>query len=392
MKRLTKGAQIAKGALTVAGCVVIAAAVHAKEPGVSDKEIVLGAVAGYTGPIATLSYALNLGVRLAAEEINASGGINGRRIKAVVEDDQYVPAKSVQALQKLIDVDDIFALVGISGGSHGLAMMPLIDKFQIPTINPAVTTEAHFAPNRNNVFGIGMTYATGAYDQLKMLDKLHPKQKWGSLVQDDDSGAAREAGYDRAIKETGAESVFKQRFKPRQMDFSAEILRAKAVGVTAMQIGGLPAVNAAIIAEARKQGLKVVVAGLWTDHTPQTLELLGPEGDGMYVYDFVPSVTDKAAAGGFMALVQRYLPKDDQPKVNRYTMLSYIGTKMMAKAITDCGKEVTRACVSAQIEKTQNFSVGFGTPVSFGPGVRLSAPGGVLMKVDLRSKQFVPVR
>jgi len=364
----------------------------AAEPGITDKEIVIGGVLPYTGPAGQLGYTITMGLRLGAEEINATGGINGRKIKLVVEDDQYIPANSVQALQKLIDVHNVFALTGISGGSQGLAMMPTIERLKIPVINPAVTTEAHYAANRPNVFGIGMGYQEGAFEMMKLVSKLHPNEKWASMVQDDESGAPRELGYDRAVKELGLTSVLKLRFKPRQMDFSAEVLRLKAAGATALHLGGLPTINASIIKEARKQGLALKFGGLWTDHTPPMLDLAGAEGDGVYIYDFVPSITDKVASGPFLRLAEKYVPKDDLPKANRYTMLGFITMKVMAEAISKCGKDVTRACVTSQIEATKNFSAIVGSPVTFGPGVRLSAPGGGLLKIDFAGKQFVAVK
>jgi branched-chain amino acid transport system substrate-binding protein len=184
---------------------------------------------------------------------------------------------------------------------------------------------------------------------LTLVNKRHPNEKWASLVQDDDSGAPREAGYDCAVKELGLNSVLKLRFKPKQMDFSAEILRLEAAGAMALHLGGLPAINSAInsaiIKKAKKQGMNVKFAGLWTDHTPPMLDLAGAEGDGMYIYDFVLPITDKVASGPFLALAEKYMPKDDLPKANRYTMLGYICMKVMADAISKCGKEVTRACV-----------------------------------------------
>jgi branched-chain amino acid transport system substrate-binding protein len=367
-------------------------AAQAADPGVTDKEIVIGAVYPYTGPAGQLGYTITMGLRLGAEEINAAGGINGRKIKLVVEDDQYVPANSVQALQKLIDVHQAFALTGISGGSHGLAMMPVIEKNRFPTINPAVTTAAHYSASRPNVFGVGEDYTDGAFEMMKAVNKLHPGEKWVSLVQDDESGNPREAGYDKAVKELGLNSLLKLRFKPRQMDFSAEVLRIKAAGATALHLGGLPAINAAIIKEAKKQGLNVKFAGLWTDHTPPMIDLAGAEGDGMYIYDFVPPITDKVASANLLKLVDKYVPKEDQAKANRYTMLGFISMKVMADAIAKCGKDVTRDCVSANLEKTKNFSAGVGAPVSFGPGVRMSAPAGGLLRIDAAGKQFVMVK
>ena len=133
-------------------------------------------------------------------------------------------------------------------------------------------------------------------------------------------------------------------------------------------------------------------AGLWTDHTPPMLDLAGAEGDGMYIYDFVPAITDKVASGPFLALANKYMPKEDLPKANRYTMLGFVAMKVMGDAIAKCGKDVTRDCVNANIEKTRNYSAGVGAPVTFGPGVRTSTPGGGLLKIDFAGKQFAPVK
>ena len=392
MKKSAISINFAMKALTSALILAGASAANAADPGVTDKEIVIGAVYPFTGPAGQLGYTITMGLRLGAEEINANGGINGRKIKMVVEDDQYVPANSVQALQKLIDVHNIFSLTGISGGSHGLAMMPTIDRLKIPTVNPAVTTAAHYSTARYNVFGVGEDYTDGAFELVKAMNKLHPGEKWASMVQDDESGAPREAGYDKAVKDLGINSVLKIRFKPRQMDFSAEVLRLKSAGATAIHLGGLPAINASIIKEAKKQGLNVKFGGLWTDHTPPMIDLAGVEGNGMYIFDFVPAITDKAASAGLLNLVDKYVPKEDQAKANRYTMLGYISLKVMADAIAKCGKDVTRDCVSANLEKTKNFSAGIGSPVSFGPGVRMSAPAGNLLRIDATAKQFVAVK
>lgn len=70
----------------------------------------------------------------------------------------------------------------------------------------------------------------------------------------------------------------------------------------------------------------------------------------------------------------------------------FAAMKVMVDAISKCGKDVARACVSANIEKTKGYSAGVGAPVTFGPGVRTSTPGGGLLKIDFAAKQFVPVK
>ena len=67
-------------------------------------------------------------------EANAAGGINGRKIKYVLEDDGYVTARTIQGVKKVIDVDKAFALLGISGSGQSIAVMPVLEKAGIPTV------------------------------------------------------------------------------------------------------------------------------------------------------------------------------------------------------------------------------------------------------------------
>jgi branched-chain amino acid transport system substrate-binding protein len=362
----------------------------AQDPGVTDTEIVIGGIAPFTGPAGTLGYAGILGTRVAAEEINAAGGINGRMIKLANEDDEYVPAKTVQAMQKLMDVDQVFAMTMVSGGSHGLAIMPTIEENDIPVINPLVTTDAHYEPPRNSFFGIGMGYQDAVPELMKVMEAKNPGLKWGSLVQDDESGIAREEGMDIGLKAMGQEAVLKQRFKRGQAEFAAEILRAKESGATAMILGALPAQHAAMFKEMKKIGFAPKIGVMWIDHIPQAIPLYGPEGDGVYMYDFVPSMTDPKVAP-FLETAKKYLSEDDMKKLNRYSLIGYASVKLHAAAMAACGKELTRACEIENLKNTKDFETGFMAPFSFGDGRLTKLTGGVI-QVDAAGGKFVPVQ
>ena len=104
-----------------------AASALAADPGVFDDRIVIGSVLPQTGPPSLIGKAAVIALRVWEKDVNARGGINGRKIDLRVEEDAYVPQRSVQAVKKLIDVDKVFALLGTSGSSHLLAMMPTIE-------------------------------------------------------------------------------------------------------------------------------------------------------------------------------------------------------------------------------------------------------------------------
>jgi len=99
-----------------AACALLAglfmASGHAADPGVTDKEIVVGQFAAQTGPAAELGKRMQLGMLAHFNAVNAAGGVNGRSIKLVSRDDGYEPDKAAAAVKALIEEDKVFALVG----------------------------------------------------------------------------------------------------------------------------------------------------------------------------------------------------------------------------------------------------------------------------------------
>ena len=93
--------------------------------GVTKNDIVLGSIQDMSGPLASYSKPLVNGMRMHIDEINEAGGINGRKLKLIVEDSGYDPKKGVLAAQKLVQRDQVFAVVGTIGTAVNLAAMPV---------------------------------------------------------------------------------------------------------------------------------------------------------------------------------------------------------------------------------------------------------------------------
>src|SRR5947209_2047860 len=135
----------------VAGLAVPALA----QQGVTDTEILVGDILPLTGPPALLGVAHNLGVKVAVSEVNAAGGINGRKVRLISEDDGYVPSRTVQGVRKLITSDKIFAFTSISGTAQAEAAMPVIKQAGIPAMAPITTYEGLYNPVIKNVYAVG---------------------------------------------------------------------------------------------------------------------------------------------------------------------------------------------------------------------------------------------
>jgi branched-chain amino acid transport system substrate-binding protein len=352
-----------------AACLALAAAfgAQAQDVGVTATEILIGEVQPMSGPASLVGKAGAAGSKLAIAEINAAGGINGRKLRAIYEDDGYVPARSVSSVKKLIDSDKVFGITGTTGSSHMVAMLPSIEEAKIPTIVHMAPNPAVVSPRRPTVFMIGPDYDYAGYVPIRyMVEKMNKKgAKFGILYQDDDFGKALLAGYKKAVKEFGLSSVAEISFKRGAKDFSAEVLTLKDKGVTAVYLGTLTTESASIMSEFRRLDMDVTIGTLWAGQLPTAVKLAAPSGYQYLIPDYYASNYDPAGIK-LQELAKKYLSPEDAANFNRYTVSGYVGTKVFAEGVRRCGANVTRTCVVDQLNKLHDFNTGgLSGPVSF---------------------------
>lgn len=381
-----------KSLIVIGFALMTATSALAADPGVTDTEIKIGDVNIMTGPASFIGRAVSVGSKIAAAEINAAGGVNGRKITIVTEDDGYVPARSFQALTKLLQVDGIFALNGTSGTANVLAMMPLITEANLPTVVTTAPNELVYEPVRPSVFTIGASYANAFYGQLKYIhDKAKPANAvYGLIRQDDDFGVAVEHGYDRAVKEFGVKDAIRLRFKKGTSNFAAEVAQMKQAGVSVLANGGIIAGAANILAEARKNGMDLQIASVWSEDMPPSVNLSAPAGYDYLVGDYV--ALNGPAIDRFMEKAKKYASAEEIGAINRYTYITYVGVKVLAKAMGDCGKDLTRACTIAKLKALKGYDTdGLTAPISFDNARQLAGTAVAVYRLDAKSKTFTPL-
>ena len=124
MRHRFKGAAVAGLLLGFAAMSLLNAAAHA-EPGVFDDRIVFGQSAAFDGPAAALGLGMREGILAAFNEVNAAGGVGGRKLELVSYDDSYEPEKAIANTKRLIEEDEVFALVGEVGTPTSNAAQPI---------------------------------------------------------------------------------------------------------------------------------------------------------------------------------------------------------------------------------------------------------------------------
>ena len=255
---------------------------QAQSQGVSKTEITLGSIQDLSGPLAGFGKQIRNGMMLRVNELNEQGGINGRKVKLIVEDSGYDPKKAVLAAQKLVNQDKIFAMVGHLGTAQNLAAMPVQFEKNVINFFPVTAAREMYEPFHKLKYSFAATY----YDQMKSavpkLVKEKNAKKVCSMYQDDEFGLEVQRGADDGLKAIGMTMVEKTSFKRGATDFSSQIAKLKASECDLVVLGTIIRETIGGIGTARKLGYNPVFLGSSAAYTDLIHKLGGKAMDGLY--------------------------------------------------------------------------------------------------------------
>src|SRR6266513_542773 len=222
--------------------------------GVSKNEITIGSIQDLSGPIAGFGKQVRLGMILRVDEVNEQGGINGRKIKLIVEDSAYDPKKAVLAAQKLVNQDKIFAMVGHIGTAQNMAAMPVQFEKNVINFFPVTAAREMYEPFHRLKYSFAATY----YDQMRTAVPKIVKDKGGKKVctiyQDDEFGLEVMRGAEAGLKTINMELAEKTSYKRGATDFSSQVAKLKSSGCDVVVLGTIIRETIGTIGESRKTG------------------------------------------------------------------------------------------------------------------------------------------
>ena len=261
---------------------LFAGSAFAQTQGVSKGEIVIGTMQDLSGPIVAFSKQLVAGMNMRVDEQNALGGVNGRKLKLVVEDHGYDPKKAVLATQKLVQKDKIFAMVGTIGTPTALPSMPILFEKNIPHLFPLTAAREMYEPLHKLKYSFAATYFDQVKAGVKHLVKLKGSKKVCTLYQDDDFGAEVMRGAEAGLKDINMPLAEKTTYKRGATDFSSQIARMKDANCDLVVLGTIIRETLGAIGTARKLGWGVDFMGSSAAYTELIHKLGGPAMNGFY--------------------------------------------------------------------------------------------------------------
>ena len=277
-----KNQKLAQALIAAAFALAAAPLAIAQTQGVSKTEIVIGTEQDLSGPIVAFSKQLKNGMEMRVEEINAAGGIHGRKLKLLVEDHGYDPKKAVLATQKLVQKDKIFAMVGLIGTPTAMAAMPILFAKNIPNLFPITAAREMYEPLHRLKYSVTATYYEQVRASVKHMVRLKGFKKVCTLYQDDDFGLEVMRGAEAGLKEINMALAEKTTYKRGATDFSSQVAKMKDTGCDLVILGTIIRETIGTIGTARKLGWNVEFMGTSASYTDLIHKLGGPAMNGFY--------------------------------------------------------------------------------------------------------------
>ena len=360
----------------------------ANEIGVSSDRILFGQAAALDGPSSALGQGMRQGILAAFAEINAKGGVHGRRLDLISRDDGYDPDRSVAQTVKLIEEDRVFALIGAVGTPTTAATVPIAKARNVPFIGPFTGAAFLRAPGLDNVVNIRASYAAEAETWIKHLTEYLHIRSIAIFYQDDSFGRDGLAGVKLALEKRGMELTAEGTFERNTRAVGSALRTLKRAEPEAVVMVGTYGPCAEFIKLAHKTGFNPIFVNISFVGANALAKELGPEGNGVIVSQVVPFPWDRSVrvVADYQAAEKALDPK---MKPEFVSLEGYLAGRLVASALEETGPNPTRTEMLRVINDVGRFDIS-GTIMTFGSKMH-DAASKVFLTVIQRDGTFKAV-
>ena len=371
---------IVKTAAIAAAAASLATAASAQTRGVTATEVTLGMHTDLSGVAATYGVSSSNAVKMRFDEINDSGGINGRKIKVIIEDTAYQVPKAVQACNKLINRDKVFAFVAPLGTPMNNACFK--DQFAVgvPNLFPLSAARSMYEPYERLKFYGAASYVDQVRSGIDYFVKTKGKKAVCVMYQDTDFGKEVLEGAEQQTKKLGIKVVETTAHKPTDQDFTAPIGKLRSAGCDLIVMGTIVRDSIVPYTTARKAG--------WNDvdflGSAAVYDLVVGAAQGMEGF-YGMGLTEMPYVDSSVASVKKFV--DDYKKKfnvdpNIGAVYGYVAADLTVQGLKNAGKDLTLDSFIKGMEAIKGYKDIFNGPqVSFGPNIRQGANSSFLAQV-----------
>ncbi|MEI9922511.1 MAG: ABC transporter substrate-binding protein [Bradyrhizobium sp.] len=376
--------------------VVTPTVVRAADPGVTDNAIKIGILGSLTGPAAIFGTGNLAGATIAFEEINAAGGINGRKLESISLDDESSPPRAIAAYKRLVDQEKVFAIFGPAASAVGQALVPTLKASSTPTFASIFSTPAVTEPPIPMFFrsGVMNDRQQGSAIADYVVDSLGAK-KIALVSQSDEYGKRGGEAVVARLAERKIELVSNEFFNIADTDFTAQISRVVATAPDVLIVYGYPNPSAIITRQAKQLGLKAKIMGANSAGSRKYPEIVGEAAAGtqnVLALKVLPEGDDPAAVKFRTSFEKRFPDLARQGRPDMGDVLGYGGALAFIEGLKRAGPQLTQEGFVKGLETLKDFDTGLILPTTFSPTVREGNQSAKIVEIqtDL-TRKLLPV-
>lgn len=350
-------------------------------------EIRIGMSNALSGPTAALGTELRSGATAWFTAVNARGGIHGRKIRLISEDDGYEPAHTITTTRKLLQTDSAFALFGYVGTPTSLVATAIAARAGVPYVAPFTGAAFLRKPVMPTVYNVRAGYDDETEAMVSYLVDKRGFTRIALLVQNDAYGSAGRTCAQDALTRRNLDPVAVAKYHRNTSDVARAVGQLKLAKPQAVIIIGAYAPCAAFIKQSRPAGFNPVFMNISFVGTSGLIKALGAEGEGVFITQVVPSPEDTS-----IPLVQAYhedLTAADPSATASYGGLEgYLNARVFTHMLEAAGPSLSRATFISASDALGSFDI-LGTPLTFNATNHQGSSRVYLTQI--RSGKAVPV-
>ncbi len=276
----------------------------------ADDTVKLGLVAAMSGQSAKSGEAIVRGLSLAIDEINAKGGLLGKKVELLVRDDESNPAKGVIAARELVQREKVAAFFGGLDTPVSVAIVPFANQSKVPFIGvwAAGTAITRNGAAENYVFRVSAVDALVDVALVDYAAKKYSAKKPGMILINNPWGESNEKGLKAALETKGMPFAGVEKFETGDVDVVPQLTRLKDAGADTLFLVANVAPSAQVVKSLDRMGWNVPIVSHWGPSGGRFTELAGPSAEKVHfiqTFSFSGNTSPKAA-GVLAALKKKY--------------------------------------------------------------------------------------
>ncbi len=334
------------------------------EHGISAERVLFGQSAAFSGPARELGLNMRLGIAAAFAEVNAAGGVHGRRLDLISLDDAYEPEAAVANTVRLTKERGVFALIGSVGTPTSRSAVPVAAAAGVPYVAPFTGAEFLRDPKLRNVVNLRASYYQETEEMVRRLIGDLGIDRIAVLYQNDTFGRAGFRGVQRALQRRGLSPAGVGVYPRNTTAVKTAVLDVRSANPGAVVLVGAYRPVATFIAWARHIGFNPVFITLSFVGSNALVRELGDADVRIFVTQVVPFPTSPRPP--ILVAYQRALAKHAPGVQPGFVSLEgYLAGRLAIVGLRLCGRQPDRACFIRELRQQKSidldgFSLRFG--------------------------------